>query len=148
MYEKPLIINIYKSSIFITNDYKLNNNLGYASYLIMTSINLKISVKKGLFTYGSLINSFQIFNDDENYYHFYRKGETKPEISKYGILDYCSENLIKLKKEVISISDELNRELETLGFNITFNDDKLTKCDNPIDKDAYLLFYKKENYEE
>lgn len=31
---------------------------------------------------------------------------------------------IKLKKEVISISDELNRELETLGFNITFNDDK------------------------
>ena len=70
--EKPLIINIYKSSIFITNDYKLNNNLGYASYLIMTSINLKISVKKGLFTYGSLINSFQIFNDDEYYYHFYR----------------------------------------------------------------------------
>ena len=34
------------------------------------------------------------------------------------------------------------------GLWITFNDDKLSKCDNPIDKDAYLLFYKKENFED
>ena len=129
MYEKPLIINIYKSSIFITNDYKLNNNLGYASYLIMTSINLKISVKKGLYTYGSLINSFQIFNDDENYYHFYRKGETKPEISKYGILDYCSENLIKLKKEETEVQMKLFNRQEGKKIYFYLNEFKIYKDD-------------------
>ena len=29
------------------------------------------------------------------------------------------------------------------GLWITFNDEKLSKCDNPINKDAYLLFYKR-----
>ena len=31
---------------------------------------------------------------------------------------------------------------------ITFNDDKLYKCEDPIDKDAYLLFYKKVNFDD
>ena len=33
------------------------------------------------------------------------------------------------------------------GIWITFNDEKFEKCDNPIDRDAYLLFYKKQNVE-
>ena len=31
------------------------------------------------------------------------------------------------------------------GIWITFNDERLSKCNNPIDKDAYLLFYKRKN---
>ena len=31
------------------------------------------------------------------------------------------------------------------GIWITFNDEKLYLCDNPIDKDAYLLFYKRKS---
>ena len=44
---------------------------------------------------------------------------------------------IKLKKEDISISDELNRELETLGFNITFNTDNTVeeKEDNKTEEE-------------
>ena len=33
------------------------------------------------------------------------------------------------------------------GLWITFNDEKLYKCTNPVDKDAYLLFYKRKNFE-
>ena len=42
---------------------------------------------------------------------------------------------IKLKKEVINISDELNRELESFGFSITLDDDKKEDTkDNKKDK--------------
>ena len=33
------------------------------------------------------------------------------------------------------------------GIWITFNDEKLSRCFNPIDKDAYLLFYKRKNFD-
>ena len=33
------------------------------------------------------------------------------------------------------------------GLWITFDDEKLYKCSNPVDKDAYLLFFKRKNFE-
>ena len=33
------------------------------------------------------------------------------------------------------------------GIWITFNDENLSKTKNPVDKDAYLLFYKRRIYD-
>ena len=33
------------------------------------------------------------------------------------------------------------------GVWLTFNDENITKCKNPVDKDAYLLFYKRKTFE-
>lgn len=50
---------------------------------------------------------------------------------------------IKLKKEVININDELNRELESLGFQIELPDDKKEENKENKKKDGKTTSKKK-----
>ena len=123
-YEKPLIIHLYKSSIFIANDYEDNNSHVFYNILILASIDLKLSINKIISTDTNKINSFKIFNDDDNYYYFFSKEESSTSItsiiSANHFLDSCSENKIKIigNDDNILMDLFIGQENKKIGFSL------------------------------
>ena len=123
VHTKPLILNIYKSSIFILNDYELINVYNPYSILILASIDLKLSINKNVATDNKPINSFQIFNDDNYYYYFYSKETSdiiNTKIERKSFLSSRAEDKIKITKDNDNIEMDLfvGQQGKKIGFSL------------------------------
>ena len=125
LYEKPLILHIYKSSIFIDNIYRDNTNHIYLNKLILVSLDLKISVNQNWKTCSrsETLNSFQIFNDD-NYYYYFHSIKSASRITSTILevpLESChSKDEIKIIGDVDEVTMELfnDQEGNKIGFSL------------------------------
>ena len=115
-YEKPLSIYLYKNSILIEN-YFISGS-GYVGVLVISSLDLKISMKISKISNCRSTGSF--FNNDIYYYNVYYNSESETFITK-GSFYTCSdkEYFIKNNEQSISLDDLFNDKVgKYFGFSL------------------------------
>ena len=157
-YERPLILQIYKHSLFIEGDSLSDSNQGF---LIMSSLDFKISVKSNE-NINNEIKTSCFFNNDNYYYILHIKSEG---LSHYSILQ--KKNFISASNEQYNeytmMSNNQEKEINELfgslknyvvGFslddsNSIYKDDQILNFDNnqfyDIDNSKYKLVKKIDN---